>query len=71
MIRQKPAKASSSGETALDLTIHIGLHKTDTTTLQRDAFPRCSDLNYLGGETVGRFEQASTTSDPIYFDADA
>ena len=53
-----------------DVIFHIGLHKTATTTLQRQVFPACKGLNYLSSiNDVNKFIQAVTTMDPIYYDA--
>jgi len=52
------------------IIFHIGLHKTATTTFQRQIFPACKDLHYLTGiYDVDKFVHAATTQDPIYFDA--
>lgn len=56
----------------VDIYIHIGLHKTGTTSLQRQFFPACNGANYLTGSSpaVTAFEQAAVTTDPIYYDAE-
>lgn len=52
--------------------IHIGLHKTATTSLQRQFFPVCEKLNYLSGGSpaFNTFEREAVTTDPIYYDAE-
>lgn len=56
----------------VDIYIHIGLHKTGTTSLQRQFFPACNGINYLTGSSpaVTAFEQAAVTTDPIYYSAE-
>lgn len=57
----------------MDIYIHIGLHKTGTTSLQRHFFPACDGVNYLTGSSpvVTAFEQAAVTADPIYYDTES
>ena len=52
--------------------LHIGLHKTATTTLQQQFFPSCSDVNLLTTQnfSVRNFINNVTKTDPAYFDAD-
>jgi len=52
-----------------DVYLHIGLHKTATTTLQQQFFPMCTDLDYLVGASVDQFTQHVISTDPIYYDA--
>ncbi len=53
-----------------EIFIHIGLHKTATTTLQQQFFPACKDLNYLSNSNfeVNEFIESIVITDPIYFD---
>ncbi len=51
-----------------DVIVHIGLHKTATTVLQKQFFPACPGLNYIARPTLGDFVHSVTTTDPIYFD---
>lgn len=54
-----------------DIILHIGMHKTATTTLQHQVFPVCKDLNYLAGnDEINRFVHEATTIDPIYYDSE-
>lgn len=50
--------------------LHIGLHKTATTTLQRQFFPQVPNLHYLGlpQPNVRQFIDRVAKQDPIYFD---
>lgn len=48
--------------------IHIGLHKTGTTTLQKQLFPACEGLNYIQRPALRRAIYSVTTEDPVYFD---
>ncbi|WP_022661402.1 sulfotransferase [Paucidesulfovibrio longus] len=52
------------------VTIHIGLHKTGTTTLQNRVFPACPELNFLCTDNDGflPFYRYAAYSDPIYFE---
>jgi Sulfotransferase family len=54
-----------------DVVCHIGLHKTATTTLQRQFFPACKDLNLLltKDPVVRDFIYAVRGKDPLFFDA--
>lgn len=56
----------------VDIYIHIGLHKTGTTSLQRQFFPACTGINYLTGSSsaITAFEDAAVTTDPIYYGAE-
>lgn len=53
--------------------VHLGLHKTGTTTLQHQLFPACPDIRLLTtlDDDVRRFVHSVTRSDPLFFDADA
>lgn len=53
--------------------IHLGLHKTGTTTLQHQLFPACAEVNLLTtlDDTVRRFVRGVTRTDPLYYDAEA
>jgi len=54
-----------------DIIFHIGLHKTATTTLQRQVFSKWPGLvNASKSREVSGLVRALTTVDPIYFDAD-
>lgn len=55
-----------------DIFLHIGLHKTATTTLQDQFFPACDNLNYISksNKNVINFIELVVASDPIYFDKD-
>lgn len=50
--------------------LHLGLHKTATTTLQQQLFPHIPNLLYLGVQQphVRHFIDRTTKQDPIYFD---
>lgn len=50
----------------VDVVFHIGLHKTATTTLQKDLFPACSGINHLTGQRPAAFVSRVTTGDPAY-----
>lgn len=54
-----------------DIFLHLGMHKTGTTTLQQQFFPRCEGLAYADGDAVRSFTQEVISTDPIYFDAEA
>lgn len=53
-----------------NIFIHIGLHKTATTTLQRQYFPACNDVNLLTTRLpeVYKFVHYACKSDPLFFD---
>lgn len=50
--------------------LHIGLHKTATTSLQQQLFPYIPNLRYLGVQqpNMRQFIDRVTKQDPIYFD---
>jgi hypothetical protein len=52
------------------IVVHIGLHKTATTTLQRQVFPVLPGLNYVDAtcSTAAEVVYAVQVQDPIYFD---
>lgn len=52
------------------VTLHIGLHKTGTASLQKLVFPRCESLRFLCTDTPEfvPFQRYAGFSDPIYFD---
>jgi len=52
-----------------DIFIHIGLHKTATTTLQRQFFPACKNLNLFTTQIpeMEKFVHLATKKDPLYF----
>ncbi len=54
-----------------NVTIHLGLHKTATGTLQRQFFPACENLNLLTTRVpeMHEFVTYVTRTDPLYFDA--
>ncbi len=54
-----------------EIVIHIGLHKTASTTLQEFFFPRCQDVNLLlaANREVRSFLELISKRDSIYFDA--
>ena len=56
-----------------DLIFHIGLHKTGTTTLQNQFFPKCHGLNSIVGHArhVRQFLLMVNRTDPAYFDPKA
>lgn len=54
-----------------EIFVHIGLHKTATTTLQQQLFPECKGLNYIKRPALRRSIYALTTVDTAYFDAEA
>lgn len=45
-----------------NIFLHIGLHKTGTTTLQADVFP------YLGFDYLGRYAESSVIGSHLYYD---
>jgi len=53
------------------LFIHLGLHKTATSTLQDQLFPATHGLNYFSTlqDATRRFVHLATRQDPIHFDA--
>jgi len=53
-----------------NIILHIGLHKTGTSSLQRHYFPACKNLNLLTTRIpeVYEFIHMITKKDPIYFD---
>ena len=55
-----------------DIFLHIGLHKTATTTLQKQLFPAWINLNYISNSNIDmvEFVDLAITCDPIYFDKD-
>lgn len=55
-----------------DIFIHIGLHKTATTTLQRQLFPACKNLNLFTTQIseMEKFVHLVTKKDPLYFKPD-
>ncbi len=54
-----------------NIFLHIGLHKTATTTLQQQFFPVCKELNYISRvPVISEFKRAVVTSDPIFYDAE-
>ncbi|MEO1081031.1 MAG: hypothetical protein AAFY29_15845 [Pseudomonadota bacterium] len=61
-----------------NIVFHLGLHKTATTTLQLDLFPRLSEAHYIGRQfpadpqrPIDQVIDALTCTDPIYFDAES
>lgn len=55
-----------------DIVFHIGLHKTATTTLQQQFFPKCSELNFLIGHSpeTRDFLRYVSRTDNAYFAPD-
>ena len=56
------------------IIIHLGLHKTATSTLQKDFFPACQDLNYLPTykfREIRIFTNAVIGTDPVYLNPQA
>lgn len=55
-----------------DIAFHIGLHKTATTTLQKQFFPLCGELNYITahGRKAPLFLHHVSRTDMSYFDPD-
>jgi hypothetical protein len=53
------------------IVVHIGLHKTATTTLQRRIFPNLPGLHFIESSraNVGGIINALQVQDPIYFDS--
>jgi len=53
------------------ILFHIGLHKTATTSLQVDTFPKISELNYLPATSasVRNYLNHVLACDPIYYSA--
>ncbi len=54
----------------VNICFHIGLHKTATTTLQQDFFPKCSELNFLMSEDsiAKEFVNTLISKDILYYD---
>lgn len=54
-----------------DVIFHIGLHKTGTTALQKQWFPKWNAVNIIGLESTegNTFDDIVCTQDSIYFDA--
>lgn len=51
-----------------DIIIHMGLHKTATTTLQQQFFSHFDQINYINkSPKITRFVNAVSKQDPIYF----
>src|SRR5688572_19821302 len=55
----------------MKIVVHIGLHKTATTTLQRQVFPVLPGLNYIDSalSAAAGIIHAFQVQDPIYFDS--
>ena len=54
-----------------NVLIHVGLHKTGTTTLQRRLFPHWDGVTYFADEPlVIEFVRAAVLNDTAYFDAE-
>jgi len=53
-----------------NIFLHIGFHKTGTTTLQQHFFPACKGIRFLREKIkdVKRFRWYITRTDPVYFD---
>ena len=56
-----------------EVFLHLGLHKTATSTLQGQFFPACPDLKFFTTivPEMKVFVELVTRKDPIYFDADS
>jgi len=54
-----------------ELFIHLGLHKTATSTLQDQLYPATQQLNYFSTlqDETRRFVHMATRQDPMHFDA--
>ena len=55
----------------MKIVVHIGLHKTATTTLQRQVFPVLPGLNFIDSarSAAAGIIYAFQVQDPIYFDS--
>jgi hypothetical protein len=53
-----------------DIYLHVGLHKTGTSTLQRQFFPACKDITFLTtkNDHMRQFRGYVVKTDPLYFE---